>query len=121
MNAQELRINNWIAYDTGERCQVVAINEGEIAVDLDREFLPESEYSPIPLTPEILEMAGFDGDRLIIAYNDTDSPTSLWYLDTGHIEIGRSGIGAITITCTHLHQLQNLIFALTGTELNIQL
>lgn len=82
---------------------------------------------PIQLTPEILEKCGFAYARknssvlqFKIAYNDSDYPCSLQVSGSG-IQICRSGIGAICAPIEYLHQLQNLYYALTGTELEIKL
>ena len=81
------------------------------------------DCSPIPLTPEILEKAGFekkyDGDYFTLPDELCKGGWDkrfIYYLPyfnlstyTGNIQIA------------HLHQLQNLYFALTGQELAINL
>lgn len=80
----------------------------------------ESPYAPIPLTPEILEKAGFKKDE---EYN-------CLYLSFGLFQIrtwsdGSVGLSVEEYNCTQIkyaHQLQNIYFALTGgEELNIEL
>jgi len=70
-----------------------------------------SAYSPIQLTPEILEKCGLINNKIFpeIEYF-TLVDGSLHFEDR--------------YTCVdvkYLHQLQNLYFALTGVELNVQL
>jgi hypothetical protein len=124
MNAQELRIGNWVRLGksnrwsdkySGEYVQVTADCFGTSecgAIWID-------DYSPTPLTPEILEMAGFERN---------ESPMGTW--SGGDHMIHEHDNGEFTfmpfcaycpIRIEYVHQLQNLIFALTGTELNIKL
>lgn len=75
------------------------------------------DFEPIPLTTEILEKVGFVNDELIINGNDNsvisrnkDNTFSLWV--EGYYGFGK---------CKYLHQIQNLVYSLTGRELNITL
>jgi hypothetical protein len=76
-----------------------------------------SLYSPIPLTPEILEKCGFEKDqdgiyRLL---------NCLYWLDNGVLQISLDYAPLFNAPCKYLHQLQNLIFCLLGEELVINL
>jgi len=79
----------------------------------------------IPLTPEILEKCGFvlNGDYYKrqpefenIEYRLIEFPSGTWIVSKGFINYNHE-ITAIK----YLHQLQNLYFALTNTELIINL
>lgn len=99
------------------------------------QYVPVFEYgkwfefeqlNPIPLTEEWLPKFGFDGNKLKLfgatfieldpddGYNvfieqvDEDGPGS-----TTHTIL-------LSLACEHVHQLQNLYFALTGTELTLK-
>ena len=124
INANELRLWNWISFhpnkEINKYCQVIAIDGMEIAVMgivvLDKEKPLLSYFDPIPLTPEMLEKAGFVWDVLF----------GLWIkeTETGEILLSKDYILQSTDTLTQLkyvHSLQNLIFALTGEELEINL
>lgn len=110
VNASELRIGNW-AVNYGN---YVCIEADDI---VDCHHQPES-YDPIPLTPEILEKAGFTGGdwfftiNNIISFSHTDTE-GLWKTWV----VGDNSIGNIHF----VHQLQNLYYALTGQELPIEL
>lgn len=121
MEAKELRIGNWIN-EQGMFIQVGMINSN---------LFEGSE--PIPLTEEILLKAGFE-PRDGIQFN----PKSLYKTGIGRITLEASkgsddewhfdletniGLGFNTVVNRpiYLHQLQNLYFALTGTELEIEL
>ena len=85
-----------------------------------------SHFNPIPLTPEILEKCGFE---------KVENPKQYgWYISVGNRELCWCHADYISlefkvgqlddfcdtikdIDCKHLHQLQNLYFALTGEEL----
>jgi hypothetical protein len=95
VKASELRIGCWVD-DAG--MNAVMISEIPAKIPL---------YYPIKLTPQILEKCGFEfnGGYFIIPLKN-----SLYGIDK--IKVGK-GI--------FLHQLQNLYFALTGEELDINL
>lgn len=71
-------------------------------------------FMPIPITPQWLERLGFVC-HAIGYYHIGD--TFLSYSNTGLHEYQFRGCPAIL---KHIHQLQNLFFALTGTELTIK-
>jgi hypothetical protein len=108
--ASNFRIGNWISY------------EGKLT--LLRDVLSGFHYEPIPLTPEILEKAGFKkGEPFYISHEDT------FYLGDRYFWVQHcfchktSHESAIVLAwwVKYVHQLQNLYFALTGEELEINL
>lgn len=114
INANELRIGNYVIATNGE---YVAIDAGGINAIangwLGNEELP---ITAIPLTPEILEKAGF--------VHDTAWGLFTIKTETGEIILSDDYILQSTDTLTKLyflHQLQNLYFALCGEELEISL
>lgn len=118
LKAKDLRIGNWY-YEYGIPKQATAFlignlerieKEGKIAIDV----------SAIPLTPEILEKAGFKFGR--------GSHRMFWRINKFEIRYYDSGFAKFIISSSHhveltsLHKLQNLYFVITeGEELNIQL
>ena len=130
ITAQELRIGNWV-YD-GEKKRNCAIEEirGE-SVLLDPSPYAGTKLSwlmPIPLTPDVLKKCGFD------KYNDglamdawasgQNARFDLWFTSgrlyiKSRYEAEHSNLDAHYLPhIRYLHQLQNLYFSLTGTELN---
>jgi hypothetical protein len=117
MNASELRIGNLVygypfrIINVGEitkKCVLIKHDETEEPFNYD-------ELEGIPLTPEILEKAGFQYQADINnGYYELDS-FSLDETDGGFLH------NACDNSVDYLHQLQNLYFALTGSELEIQL
>lgn len=126
IDPKELRIGNWVIFD-GRHEQILGDISGPHGT------YPESgnNLSPIPLTPEILEKCGFE------VYKDNPywkNPNYVFY----HLTIGYESFPIAIVdgeivkyfACEDdeyswfgrpiisLHQLQNLYFALTGTELN---
>jgi len=121
MNNNELRIGNYVTDSkTGKVVTVDGIQFTGRVVTHDESYDDWKrgiESVGIPLTPEILEKAGFEkGD---IGYDNYEK---------GYYTVMVRGQG-ITISNRHgylatikyLHQLQNLYFALTGEELPIEL
>lgn len=125
MKANELRIGNWYnEFGIPKKANatlIVALSQieiaGKIAIDI----------SPIPLTPEILEKAGFENE--MAEYNDFNIVSNFYNAECGiNITLHDDGEycfefgdqGNMTVI-QYLHQLQNLYFALTGQELTIDL
>lgn len=134
INANEFRIGNYCKDNlSGEWLLVDEIIKSEngnhvigfFVVNREKYPLPNGwQAEPINLTPEILEKAGF----LMLSKNEfvfnrysvrkekrLDNPVWEVYL------LGNDATFHWFRNIKHLHQLQNLYFALTGTELNIQL
>jgi len=113
MEANELRIGNWILNGLGEKFQVNAQTIGHMA--LGEAML--GKMSPIPLDESWLIRAGF------IYHNPSDFYSKNWgrngaeivkkYPDGWMFELGKGYLRHFE----YVHQLQNLFFALTGTEL----
>lgn len=76
-------------------------------------------YDPIPITPEILEKAGFvrESGAYIIQLDDSGNHLSFVKNDNGFVCLSHM----LNNVLKYLHQLQNLYFALCGSELNINL
>jgi hypothetical protein len=97
-------------------------------VFLDEDFIELELVAPVLLTPEILEKCGFekiDHDNKVFTY-DADNiriPVCLHWpginneaslTNVSHTEI-------LSERFKYVHQLQNLFYALTGTELEVKL
>lgn len=112
MNANELQIGNWIELKNSGFIKIEADNIGDIVNN-------EAIFEPIPLTPEILKKCGF-----VKKWLDNGDTIRCWdyELNEFHLHVlGDDMITFMTRKINYVHQLQNLYFALTGGELNIQL
>jgi len=117
MEAKELRINNYYLstkFNTPVKCSIEDFYN--LCVDCDGAELDSdiigNVFKPIPLTEEWRLKAGFVNDKLKAAHN-----TIIWY--NNHIGI-KGMLGVVKpVECKYVHQLQNLFFALTGTELDL--
>ena len=147
MQAQELRIGNWVTinndfwYDLKgipmivtrvkqENDLMFAESTGSVTVVMHKEDTYNQSYSQfdefidrIRLTPEWLERAWFEHilnnleDFYAIDYDEGDFNFGLSeYMDNYHI----CGYNAAYRSIKYVHQLQNIYFALTGTELEIK-
>ena len=117
MKASELRIGNYHYYhivdpldereEWDEICQIDA-DDFRILTEFDC-----PEYKPIPLDEEWLLKFGFEHGEKIAVHNIFVS-----YKDY----IGIKGMLGVVkpVECKYVHQLQNLYFALTGEELEMQ-
>ena len=106
MKANELRIGNW-----------VETFEGVIQIQNGWEIDEGNECQPIQLTEEWLIRFGFDEIEMSIpvAYK-TKSGFRIKEDQRGYWMQYKYG----TVIIKHVHQLQNLYFALTGEELTIK-
>lgn len=118
IKANELRIGNLIMSPDTKHPVVVEINH-LLYIAGDEKYY--GEYEPVPLTPEILEAAGFKiEDKLNVGaqtYFKDGMGEYLTYHYDGFCVYESSKQPVIK----SLHQLQNLYFALTGQELEIKL
>lgn len=131
IDLKELRIGNWVNchfLTTNFNAQVLQMTPGMVVVQ-DGEHKNSYGFeniSPIHLTPEILKNCGFeklqdDGSfgmekqvkikatHIILSEGDRN----------GFCEVFICGMDDVRVQ--HLHQLQNLFYALTQTELEVKL
>lgn len=145
MRARELRIGNFV-YRRDHLSEILEIN-GIGAVVAPQNFVgtigcSEEDLKPIPLTEEWLKKFGFEENRGFTSYRIAISPLMKWACRTfivvvvarNHHADGEAWLDLISeradhdypelqtcsIPCTYVHQLQNLHWALTGNELQIQ-
>lgn len=141
IKVNELRIGNIVNCEIGNKesfYHVAALDGIHLAVMLNGEltnrWLSEKTIEPIPLTPEILEKAGFSNEKKSKHYkshlgfihknenglddqfsDDMDSYIfNVWYKEG-------CGTHQAIAELKYVHQLQNLYFSLTGEELPIEL
>jgi hypothetical protein len=128
MNFKELRIGNWVEDedDSHDRWQVERIEPGKEETK-GMWFVNgrwTEDLQPIPLTPEILEKAGFmesqDNTYYLpkMDYTVDFVGVILWKKEYFRLNEEFTSVGK---PIQYLHQMQNLFFALTGEELNIEL
>ena len=124
MKATELRIGNWVDADiVKKQMQVTSILDK--GVNCKELGLLYDMIEPIPLTEEWLERFGFEIECL--AANDCRAVKGDFYITLDHdgstvigypTSIGMRNKWMFVQDIEHVHQLQNLYFALTGEELN---
>lgn len=124
MTANELRIGNWVLNASSKTpVQVDSICNKGISLFADccvtggelEVIYSFNDLEPIPLTEEILEKCGFEKDEPKGWYRK--GFMDLFDGNPFHYASGNN----LCPDILYLHQLQNLYFALTGEELNINL
>ena len=123
MKASEIRINNWLLNSKGELVQVYSLTVKKGSNRLLINDLPAKEFSPIPLTPDILHYCGFS--EKISTYN------IVYMLESFRLEHDHEGDGFVLlnsekiikkpIIIKYLHKLQNIYYTLTNESLSINL
>lgn len=145
----KIMIGNWI--DSGDGYgQVTGILE-DIQTTANNLWMPPECYYPIPLTDEVLGKCGFVKWKFPENYPYNEDDAYIWipgaedgkpsgyeifrseFLDVGLIQNRwyavqeqinsdeSSSVYPIGTSFQHLHQLQNLFYCLTQTELKIEL
>ena len=125
MNNNELRIGNYVTDSkTGKVVTVDGIQFTGRVVTHDESYDDWKrgiESVGIPLTPEILDKAGFDGSNRCFSFGAHDY---LFRFEGERFYYGywsEDGFVSESPEIKYVHQLQNLIFALCGEELEINL
>jgi len=133
MDARELKIDNYVWEDYGGYMIVRGISTTELTL-VKQINLPSGKYSiekvePIPLTEETLSKCGFINNPL----HEHPSFDEFIHCKFKWFEIGDFNgeyfliealdqmAGTESPQIKHLHQLQNLFFAITGEELQVNL
>ena len=130
---KELRIGNYLKAPLGELARVKQLGSLDYPDFIKCDLLNEkgevngfgqNGFEPIQLTPKILLAAGFGlsefQNRMVITYENNKFDIWLYYYKEKCIYSSSCfPDGAKPIN--YLHQLQNLYFALTGTELEIDI
>ena len=122
MTTQELRIGNYVLLNTNHSDSEVFQME---AVDIYKLYESDCyDISPIPLTPEVLEACGFEREPFISALYQNFIRNGSGDYD-GYCLSLRYPNYPVYLSCgtkfNFLHQLQNIYYALTSQELQIDI
>jgi hypothetical protein len=138
INPKELRIGNWVLIENHpHKIAWFKPNDNETKITDDYiigffskfgsvwEIDSNDPFDSIPLTPEILEKAGFDKDLSLSSdyYRLRNSLCKMAWSNKFSFYLPYFSMSTYTgsIIIKSVHQLQNLYFALTGEELEIKL
>lgn len=131
IQAQELRIGNFVLSLNGQLVKVSGITQRALTVEDDRNYVsreaPLNYFKPVWLTESVLEKTGFvpasrhDADNifthhklathLYLQQNENDGYSMCLSDDSGQfVEVLR--------TINSLHELQNCFYIFTGSELD---
>lgn len=114
MEARELRLGNYVYTQSGK----LVVNRDSIYKVENVNMQSARKYEPIPLTEEWLEKLGFEKKsgreyskgRFTYRFQQEDLIVEGYCYD----------YNGITCHPEYIHELQNIIFALTGEELSIK-
>ena len=123
MKQNEIRVGNWLndprPFNEDTKKFFKMTDNGYFKVTA-RDIQFAEEYKPIPLTEEILLKCGFkkkNGYKFVLH----NSHFSLVMIDSITREDYAFSHYNLWVNLEHVHQLQNLYFALTGQELEVNL
>lgn len=123
MNTNELRKGNFVMDEvSGEWMSMTDITEDLVATVIDRSKFPLKDgwkMAPIPVTPDALKRIG------AVAKN---ANSNFWYIGKFIFALTATGLylmdqnqnlvpGAVGLK--HIHMVQNLVFFLTGREMQL--
>lgn len=139
IDPKELRIGNMVQVRLHERKNiynksfmvgdVVSIDSSEIVIDVFDDIVTWDceSVDPIPISPEWLERLGFEKDnsclRLVFPHEvfEVENGFTFWPNEDFTINTSRVSFGAYgRMKIQYIHQVQNLFYALTGSELTIK-
>lgn len=118
MNANELKIGNWISHDKLGTIYINGISPhcGDFKINNVFEWVYLKNCEPIPITEEIFLKFGF---KLITLKTKKYMIKDLYNEPCFFLNKDNS-IRYQNTLIKHVHQLQNLYFALTGEELQYE-
>ena len=123
MKAQNLMIGNLVNYQSIS----LGINDPEYVIQNGADIQVHENFNvfnPIPITPEWLERAGFEKERVHLSDGDTwvysiKSKNDYFEIEN-HWDGGYLYDGRNQVQIKYIHQLQNLYFALTQKQLEFK-
>ena len=124
MKNTELRIGNWVNAFGIEQEILIGVFYSKGADVWFVDHLEIKDIEPIPLTPEWLEKFGFEKNSDESYELITEQGVQFYASkddDYKYLSVGTLGLEQHLINkeLEHVHQLQNLYYALTNTELEI--
>lgn len=122
INSKGLMVDNYLQDAAGHIWQLgtvgnianVTSHDGQTIGNVDIE-----ELQPIPITPDLLEKAGFQWTTKGLAYHTSVDAIRLLNRPEGWAVCTRQG--HVFAYVKHLHTLQNLCHAINGTDLVVNL
>jgi hypothetical protein len=121
MKANELRIGNYVFAQSSKLVRQNKVERTRVVQIQSVNYQTANKYDPIPITEEWLVRFGFSDKKRIYqgtadVWRNEGFRISKHKLDNFYVfKIYRSRVGEVKLM--HVHQLQNLYFTLTETEL----
>ena len=121
MKENEIRVGNWLNDPRKYDPKFFPKTENGWFKATARDIQYADEFDPIPLTEEILLKCGFTYIKETFSYHDKFHNIYISTIGEFVFSPFCSNDGDCLIKIQYVHQLQNLYFALTGQELEINL
>jgi hypothetical protein len=120
LKANEIRLGNKLFYNTEEGLEVTTIDSVDIKLAEQYNLLFNANHSPIPITKDMLlkyggeinrKLPGIKVDRFRLIWKES---YNYWYVIDNKSQTYLTKIEFV-------HELQNFVFIMNGTELEIKL
>jgi hypothetical protein len=139
LNTQELRLGNYVNVPREDQSpfridgfEFLTKDFCKVEMVFNPNFHPLTwelkDLQPIPLTPDILVKAAALVNKVSFTYRIDLPGIQMLFLDLAgvgttsyYVNIFQQGVSITLGKVQYLHQVQNLFFALTGTELTLSL
>lgn len=121
INAQELRIGNWVCDQINGEYQIQAVARNGVWINdpsLGGSPVGSETINPIPLTEKWLLKFGLTKRGGWYGWSYSKNGAEFGWV--GHLFLSFGEDNKKDVKINTVHQLQNLFFALTGTELEIK-
>lgn len=119
---EDLRIGNWISV-TDVMYRINVISGTKVYFEGHKRSVKKEELQPIPITPEILEKAGFARRGQTSLYDKVPVEGFTYHIYWNKIMIFQTPDNTLchwlNTRITFLHQLQNLYYSLTSKEISV--
>lgn len=124
VNANEVRLGNWFYHHKRGNCQVAGFQKDWIAIaDEEIIFVGVDECEGIALTATVLEECGFiKVPRVKNAWWTHILPKGIMTIKKADVGFEIHFVSSVPVVekILYLHQLQNLYFYFTGSELSFE-
>lgn len=118
----DLRIGNWLSV-SGDIYRITAVSDTKVHFKGLKGAVSQDDLHPIPITPELLEKAGFKQRAKTNLYDKIPLEGFTYHIYWNKIMVFHAPDNTLchwlNTRIVFLHQLQNFYYYLTGREISV--